>query len=494
MESQIDNKKSNSKIIINISIILFLIVGVSFYFVQNKINKQNKFIEIKNYVQEANEKSTSKIINVLIVEIDPVLRGGVINGVNCENKKASDCLGQDSQSAVDELVEDLEYASHDNIKVNIVKTDHLNEFPTNETTTTLINGDISYKLDEETWLYIMKNGWYGFWDNEIVKQFEPYSFNYQYLIDKLDLVNRKNNNEFDEIWLLNVDPINTYETMMVGKTAYWINGEPLIADCDNFKIVNVSISRKDANLECFGHAAENILSKVFKSTLNTYSKNSETIDNTNYNNLSLWEKFILNDYFNTKKNTGLSGVGNVHFSPNSESDYDWANYSNKVYSKWQEWENYPNLTLLESTSIFDPKSAYLDIYVPGTYSEARQHHRWWFSLMPHLTERTDDGYLNDWWIYLTTYNYVTEVIPFSSNYTYKVGDIVDEIKMNLLYYDQTNEIININKYSNNITFSDESLVRLDENNKIVAVNEGETVLKYFIDGIFAEVAIKITKN
>ena len=101
------------------------------------------------------------------------------------------------------------------------------------------------------------------------------------------MVERRNNNEFDQVWLVNIDPVNTYESMMVGRNAYWINGAPLYKDCKNFAIMNVSISRRDVNLECFGHMMENIMNTVFDAETNSGYPLHKAQDKS-YEEMNLW--------------------------------------------------------------------------------------------------------------------------------------------------------------------------------------------------------------
>ena len=72
-----------------------------------------------------------------------------------------------------------------------------------------------------------------------------------------------NQGEFDMIMLVNVDPVYSYEACMIGRNAYWINGLPIEADCPMTAVMNVSVSRRDANFECFGHMMEMIMGHVF---------------------------------------------------------------------------------------------------------------------------------------------------------------------------------------------------------------------------------------
>lgn len=426
----------------------------------------------------------------MIVDIDPVLTSGKINGKDCTGITASECLGQNKQQVINELIDDIEYSSHGIIDVQIVKTEKLNEFSTHKNQVTLLNGIKSYKLDEDTWLDIMKNGWYGFWDNTRVKELGDYSFDYEYLLNKLNLVQRRINGEFDEIWLVNVDPTKSFESMMVGKSAYWINGTTINKNCNNFRIMNVSISRPDTNFECNGHAAEDIMSNVFGTAKLNYGYNVINVNSSNYDNLTLWEKFTLTENANKSKNTGLVGVGNVHFSPNSISDYDWENYNNNVNTKWREWLNYPNLTSNPGVDVFSP-SVYMDNALAGTQSAARRHHRWWFSLMPYMTGYTKDGYSNNWWDYLYLSDFITSVTANKKTYTYSLDDYIDDIEFTLEYKSLKSEKIIIQKYDNNMEFSNKEIFGIDNSGKIIALNKGNSTLKYYRDGNYEIVNIII---
>lgn len=482
-------KLSPFKIFMIILTVLFVVYLRFTFFYDFNINLN--YTSMSNYkIPAPVADKEKKVLKVLIVEIDPVLSQGNILGENCSGKSASVCLKQDKKQVVDELVEDIEYSSHGIIDVQIVGTDKLNEFSTNKTTATLSDGTKSKRLDEKTWLHIMKDGWYGFWDNKTVKEFGSYVFDYEYFINKLNLIKRRNNNEFHEVWLVNVDPIATYESVMVGRTAYWINGEAFIKDCDNFRIMNVSISRPDINYECNGHVAENIMSNVFKSSTSYYGTDEASINEKNYSSLNLWQKFTLNEHANKIKGTGLSGPGNVHFSPNSMSDYDWSNYNKKVVSKWKEWENYPNLNDKSGKNVFSPDS-YLKLKVKGTQNPARSHHRWWFSLMPHVTGYTEDGYSNNWWDYIYLSDYVTEVSAKKYEYTYKVNQDVNNIEVNNKYVSGKNEKVIINKYDTNMNFSNKSIFSIDEKGNIVATSRGTSTLKYYRDGNYVTINIAV---
>jgi hypothetical protein len=329
----------------------------------------------------------------------------------------------------------------------------------------------------------MKDGWYGFWKDPYVKNIKSYSYDYDYLINKFDLVNRRNKDEFDEVWLVNVDPVHTFESIMVGSSAYWINGTPMIKNTTNFKIMNVSIARPDANYECFGHAAENILDNVFGSRYRSYDTNSYTVNNID--DLNLWERFTLNNY----ATPGYSSVGNIHFAPNSIDDYDWEN-NTIVESSWIDWLDYPNLTgKTKASSSTD--------WVPFTnrqFSAARQHHRWWFSLMPHICEgRTKVGYSYNWWDYLFNGDYVTKITNDSSRSEYNINEYVN-LKFKLEYLTgkvehKTLDRVGINDL--NVQIDNDKIVKL-ENGLLLTKRAGKSFIRVSYDNKATDFEINVS--
>ena len=461
-----------------------------------KNNEDKELLSLSNYkLPEVIPESLNKEFKVLVIELDPILTKGTIEGRKCSGKSASECLGQNKSTAVNELITDLKESSNNNVSVKIVKTEKINEFPTYKNKVTLLNGKTDYRFDEDTWVDIMKNGWYsGINDSRITGDWFG-SYDYEYIINKLDLIKRRNNNEFDEVWIVNVDPAGTYESIMVGTNAFWINGTPIEKDCKPFKMINVSISRPDVNFECFGHATEQLLSNVFKNTywsgydpLN-WKDNSTTITKTDYEKLNLFQKFMLTENQNTNKNSGYVGVGNIHYSPNSTSDYDWNNLNLNVYSKYNEWKNYPNITNNPSSIVFSP-NIYTSKKINGTNSDARLHHRWWFSLLPNHNGYTIDGYYNNWWKYYMSNTYVESITSPQLEYNYHIKDKLDNITFTLKYRNGSTEKVNL-KYDNNIEINNKNIFSVDNDGYLYARNSGTTVIKYYRDGQYASIKISI---
>ena len=89
---------------------------------------------------------------------------------------------------------------------------------------------------------------------------------------------------------------------------------------------------------------------------------------------------------------GQAGCGTVHFAPNSDRDYDWGN-PRTVVSTADDWLNYPDLT---------GEKQPMNCAQWGN-GDIREHHRWWLKRLPHVEGRTN-GFLNNWWPYVTDFN------------------------------------------------------------------------------------------
>jgi Tol biopolymer transport system component len=168
---------------------------------------------------------------------------------------------------------------------------------------------------------------------------------------------------------------------MLGRGGYWCNSpaQTRIA-CSKIFIVSVFNYERGVGemLEDFGHRSESILWHVYGSweAQKTHA----------------WNRFTLYD----KQMAGEAACGNVHYAPNSDSDYDWGN-TRYVWSTCDDWLNYPNLT---GTKKWVNSSSW-------GYGDIRQHHRWWFYRFPHVEGSvTEYGMtrLNNWWEYTQNFN------------------------------------------------------------------------------------------
>jgi len=123
-------------------------------------------------------------------------------------------------------------------------------------------------------------------------------------------------------------------------------------------------------LEDLGHRAESILAEVWQRRRGSGE--------------NLWERFTRHD----KTAPGRAEVGNMHFGPNSQRDYDWGN-PRPVAARADDWLAFPNLTgQARPMTCADWGSG-----------DMRAHHMWWFERLPHVAGETG-GVQNDWWEYV----------------------------------------------------------------------------------------------
>lgn len=228
------------------------------------------------------------------------------------------------------------------------------------------------KASSERWDWWGWNGWYAYEKNQATGMAD-----YRWVIDTNNLITRLNSGEIDEVLIFAQPFSGMYESLMLGPNPIWCNSNPLVISelKKNSIIMGFNYERGiDCMLEDFGHRVESILSYVF---------NSNKIKGINY-----WEKFTLYD----KIAPGQSGCGNVHYAPNSESDYDWGN-NRYVDSNCDDWLNYPNLT-------WEKRKVNSSEWGNG---DMRLHHMWWLSHIPKADGFDSNGMLNNWWGYFTKF-------------------------------------------------------------------------------------------
>jgi hypothetical protein len=224
--------------------------------------------------------------------------------------------GGSTKRSVEDAIKRLKNASHGVLNYTVTEYITLNEFVRLQKgyhfepkTFPDIWDDVQAgKLPEDT-LYLDEfDNWSG-----------DYMFDFGYYIKTLDLLKRRNDGEFDEIWMFAEFP-GLWETAMVGRGAYWINGPAFEADCKPFRINRINPDRLDMPMHNLGHSAESIMGNVFDS--GDWANPDIKIKP---DEMDTWQKFTMTEH----KYPGAAAAGFVHYAPNSESDYDDCN-ENKV--------------------------------------------------------------------------------------------------------------------------------------------------------------------
>jgi len=202
----------------------------------------------------------------------------------------------------------------------------------------------------------------------------PSEVGYNAILAKHNVLQRVARNEIDEVWVFGFPHAGFYESTMGGPGAFWCNA-PALKNTESskrrFVVMGFSFERYIGEMhEAFGHRAESIMEK-------TFSKVS--------GDANLWKRFIRYE----KAAPGKSACGNVHFAPNSQSDYDWNNPA-PVISECYDWQlNFPNF------------KGDMRIVGPSEWGngEIRAHHKWWFNHFPRVAGRKN-GIHNNWWQYM----------------------------------------------------------------------------------------------
>ena len=207
----------------------------------------------------------------------------------------------------------------------------------------------------------------------------PDWMDYQRVVRQFNLYERIARDEIDEVWMFGFPYAGFYESRMAGIGAFWCNAPALenSQQCPRrFVMMGFNYERGVGEmLESYSHRVESIMSKVYE---------------RKQANSNVWERYIRYD----KVAPGQAEVGTVHFSPNSDRDYDWGN-PRRVPSRCDDWLNYPNLNGL---------SRVVNCTEWGN-GDIRAHHRWWLRHLPHFPG-TRDGISNNWWNYIVDPNSV----------------------------------------------------------------------------------------
>ena len=423
-------------------------------------------------------------INLLVAAIDPTLTS--IDNKNYRNGKkkikASEYFGFSLDDSLNFWIDNFEEISHNTVDFNVVDTVVIDEFPKYST------GKES--LDNKKFQQIFEKDSYGDgnWFGGICKEEFKYwdtvgELDYDYYIDKLNLVKRKNNKEFDMVIMFGIDPLSPWETCMVGRSPSPVNGGCYERDCDNFVIVTPTFSRKDGSIENVGHLAEHMLGYTYG--MIDYEPR-HTIDGSNYMSLNDWQKYSLCELLGTT-NSKVFGYGMVHYSPNSKADYDWENDTNKV-KYYKDWKNG------KDAQIFSPKVYLDDPFYNKYYDSTVTHHRWWFYNMPYEDGRDKDGYYNNWWRYIFNPNYVTGI---EADTSYPSGEIKlnvgDSTAVKFKVEDQAfKSFTSDTKVSSAAVNIKDTSILSYSNGQIKAKKAGKTTITVKLDGKSVKYTVNVT--
>ena len=301
------------------------------------------------------EPAHRTVNRVLLIIYNPTMDAAI-------GEKLTDQSGwRRPEDLVTSFASDILQTSYGMARYDIVDRIEVDEFPT------LVDG---FRYSPSLYLDVLHG---------VTPAHQPQEADYDAVLEKFNIIERVENNEIDEVWLLAFPYAGLHESVMAGKGAFWCNAHPLENTSHisrRFITMGFSYERGVGEmLESFGHRLESMMKKTFSKTRSDDS---------------LWERYIRYD----KKNPGQAEVGNIHFAPNSERDYDWGNMR-LVPSNCDDWLNFPDFT-------GETRQVNANDWGKGNI---RLHHQWWQKHIPHVAGR-QNGIHNNWWQYIMDANNV----------------------------------------------------------------------------------------
>lgn len=152
------------------------------------------------------------------------------------------------------------------------------------------------------------------------------SYDYNAMVKHYGFDQMRDNGEIHEVWVWTFPYGGMWESHMMGKGAFWINSEPN-ADPSCTELLSIMGLNYERDLACamesYGHRFESTMMQVFGWW--AYDKKETKAE------LTMWERYAgyVKNY--NKFDPGKANIGNIHFPPNGEFDYNWKN-TNKVLS------------------------------------------------------------------------------------------------------------------------------------------------------------------
>lgn len=294
------------------------------------------------------EPANITLNKVLLIVYDPMMDSGV--------KLSQHLKWYSTSDLVTGFIQDVLEVSKGLARYEIAERIDVNEFPAKKD---------GFRYTPQTYLDV--------W-NRVATPHTPQEVNYNAILNQFNILERVARNEIDEVWIFGFPHAGFYESTIGGPGAFWCNAPPLAntsASKRRFVVMGFSYERYIGEMfEAYGHRAESIMEK-------TFSKLS--------GDKNLWQRFIRYE----KTSPGKAACGNIHFAPNSQSDYDWNN-PNSVKSECFDWLlNFPT---------FKGDIRTVDSTLWGS-GEIRAHHKWWFNHFPRVAGR-QNGIHNNWWQYI----------------------------------------------------------------------------------------------
>ena len=306
-----------------------------------------------------------------------------------QNLKVSDIQKWNNPTILNQQIIDFfKEISNNRINYQIVKSIEKSTFPIKEGNTQFSYNDL-YKClqSNENSSQEEKNNNQEF-QNTCLKLID-----YQKMIKDLDICQKVNNGEIDEVWLWGGPFFGFNESAIIGPNAFPYNGKFLTdTTCNKLvPIMGFNYEREvDSAIHDFGHRMEATMTKV-------YSGQSQNFVKTR------WDKFSLVKGFSPQYSYG--GCGTIHYPPfiNGEMSDKKLEYNYDTNQKGlSDCDQFIDYSTVTSQDIIKKDGPLINIdckIMPWKCSQLG-YLKWWFSHLPNFSGIGFDGVLNDWITYM----------------------------------------------------------------------------------------------
>lgn len=220
------------------------------------------------------------------------------------------------------------------------------------------------------------------------------NFDYRLMVNYYHFDSLRNVGAIDEVWVYAAPYLGMYESQLMGPDAFWWNSPPIKDGTNLHKLLSVMGLNYERGVDLayhsFGHRMESAMSEAY-----------QVVQGRPWNDKSPdpdpWDLFTRID----KDVPGGANVGNCHFPPNGQSDYDYGD-TLTVECYADNWVRYPYL-FNQHRRVNVTEWRYKGFEPLAESNEQLGYLIWFYNHIPRYTGITD-GVLNNWWWYFVDFD------------------------------------------------------------------------------------------
>ena len=366
--------KYTAKLLLSIVIICFLSF-ILIYKIANLVNTKNTAIT-KSKAAESSAYLSTEVFNkkVYVIIFDPIVTDSGGKKIKFSeyliNTKKS---YNDPKILTNKVISSFKKATENRINYSVTKQTTTEYFPISVKGTSLNREDLEYciahaydRIKEDRFNNLCNNG------ADYIKIFDTYKI--------CDDVNKS---KVDEVWIWGYAYFGFSESALIGPNPFPYNGLTISnSKCNKLvPIMGFNYERGLGEaLHDFGHRAEASMTTVYQN----WSENRKK---------TKWDLFGLVKAQSTNYN--YSGCGSGHYTPVSESDYD---YDTGERTQDTVCDNFSDFNIFNSKDLLNKelKKTKINCKINPWLCTQEGYLEWWFSKFPKYKGIDSDGVLEDW--------------------------------------------------------------------------------------------------